>query len=64
MAAKKQKPDYRRIWLLERDLDITQAGEPCPAPSWMNLARDPRDEASLLSSVDQSLRVSGERGFL
>lgn len=62
--AEKRKPDYRRIWLLERELEIEQAGEPCPAPSWMNLALDPRDEASLLSSVDQSLRVSGERGFL
>jgi hypothetical protein len=62
--AQRRKPDYRRIWLLERDLDITQAGELCPAPSWAKLTRDPRDEAALLSSVDQSLRVSGERGFL
>lgn len=64
----KPKPDYRRIWDLERDLEISQGSERRPLRGWMVPMMNGRSEAramdALLSEVDRALRVSGEKGFL
>jgi hypothetical protein len=62
--AEDRKPDPRLIWDLEKDLDITQAGERRPLRRWMMRSGPGRLERDVVAEVDRALRVSGERGFL